>query len=367
MLHRALAAIGYPAHLINRQLSGLLGRFGLGRVPGALLVGLALAALTATTVSSTFQAYDARPEAQLTSIREVVDGRIASGVWIEFDGVLIDGPHLATVEVFGGGRASALVERIYYLVADPESPDRGLVIRARESIGALEADDGPIRLDGTITEDAFNMRSLLADWDPVAGQPDVELSETRLVAYAFETPFLEPSWIGSIILGLLAAIVLIGAAVSQPILRRSPAAAGARGQMPIDVAIHGQLGTPRGPVRLHGTPAQLAWMNVEEVARTRWRYWGAALGDVRGDVETAVRAHGDAGERLVLHGPTGSVIWPIERPGALVVEAGDAFLGLRRSAALRVRGDGADATLTFADRATRDAALAELGLADAAA
>jgi len=361
-----LAAIGYPAHLINRQLSGLLGRFGLGRVPGALLVGLALAALTSTTVSSTLQAYDARPEAQPASIGEVVDGRVASGVWIEFDGVLIDGPHLATVEVFGGGE-STLVDRIYYLVADPESSDRALVLRARSPIVALEAADGPIRLDGTISEDAFNMRSLLAEWDPLADQPDVELSETRLLAYAFETPFLEPSWIGSIILGLLAAIVLSGAAVRQPILRRSPSAAGARGQMPIDVAIHGQLGTPRGPVRLHGTPAQLAWMNVEEVARTRWRYWGAALGDMRGDVETAVRAHGDAGERLVLHGPTGSVIWPIERPGELVVEAGDAFLGLRRSAALRVRGDGADATLTFADRATRDAALAELGSADAAA
>ncbi len=53
-------------------------------------------------------------------------------------------------------------------------------------------------------------------------------------------------------------------------------------------------------------------MNVQEVARTRWRSWGAGLGDVRGVVEEAVRSHGAESERLVIDGPTGSVIWPIE-------------------------------------------------------
>ena len=183
-------------------------------------------------------------------------------------------------------------------------------------------------------------------------------------------------------------------------------------------------------------------MNVQEVARTRWRYWGAGLGDVRGVVEDAVRSHGAESERLVIHGPTGSVIWPIEagerlqleagdaylghcaapglarsrrwclghadlrrrrEPGCgtrragswprrsvtvaatgeserlvihgpsgsviwpieagerLRLEVGDAFLGVARHPALRVRGEGAAATLTFADAASRDAALAELG------
>jgi hypothetical protein len=101
-------------------------------------------------------------------------------------------------------------------------------------------------------------------------------------------------------------------------------------------------------------------MNVEDFARTRWRYWGAGLGDVRSDVEDAVRAHGREGERLVLHGPTGSVIWPIEEGAALQVEAADAYLGIRQHPAIRVRGEGAAATLTFADAADRDAALAEL-------
>lgn len=362
MLHRLLAIVGFPAHLLNSRLAGSLGRLGLGRVPGALLVGLVLAGLAATTASATREAGEARPVAQPATISDVVDGRVGSLFWIEFDGLLIDGPHATSVEVFSGPQ-SRLVERVYYLFADPASPDRAVIVRAPERVPALEAADGPIRLDGTITEDPVSMRSVLAEWDPAARHPDVRVIDSRFIAYGFETPFVEPSWIGTILLGALAVIALVGALVRQPLLRRSSAGPGTRGLTPINLAIHGELETPRGPVRLHGTPAQLEWMNVEEVARTRWRYWGAALGDVRGDVEAAVRSHGSA-ERLVLHGPTGSVIWPIENVDGLELEAGDAFLGTRGAPALRLRGDGVTATLTFADARIRDAALAELQAAD---
>ena len=362
MLHRLLAFIGYPAHLLNRQLAGPLGRLGLARVPGALIVGLVLAGLAATTASATREAYEARPEALPVTISDIVEERVGSLFWVEFDGLLIDGPHVATVEVFAGPQ-SREVERIYYLFADPESPERAVIVRAQQRIPALEATGGPVALHGTITEDPFNMGNVMAEWDPAARHPDVRVIDSRLIAYGFETPFVEPSWIGTILLGALAAIVLVGALVPQPILRRSAAGSGARGLTPITLGIHGELATPRGAVRLRGTPAQLEWMNVEEVARTRWRYWGAALGDMRGDVEAAVRSDGGS-ERLVLHGPTGSVIWPIEKVGTLEVEAGDAFLGARRMPALRVRGASVAATLTFADAALRDAALAEIRAAD---
>ena len=367
MLHRLLAVIGYPAYMLNRILAGVIGRVGLGRVPGALVVGLALAALAATTASATLEAYGTRREPRAATISEVVQGRIPSLIWIVFDGLVIDGPRVASVEVFGGGTEPSIVERVYYLVADPAAPNRAIVVRAPEPVAALQEAAGPIRLDGTITEDTFSMGSLLADWDLSAAHPGLEVSESRFVAYGFATPWQEPSWIGAVALGTLAAIVLIGAALRQPILRRGPAGEGTRGRTPMSVTIHGELATPRGPLRLHGTPARLQWMDVEEVARTRWRYWGAALGDVRGDVEAAVRAHGDAAERLVVHGPTGSVIWPIDHAGGLDIEVGDAFLGMRRLAAIRIRGDGAAATLTFADTASRDAALAELREADTTA
>jgi len=362
VLYRLLAVVGYPAHLLNRQLSGPLGRVGLSRVPGALPVGLALAALAITSGRATLEAYEARPVAQPATISDVVEGRVGSGFWIAFDGLLVDGPHITGTGVFAG-RQTTEVERAYYLFADPAAPEQAVVVRAPERIPALEAADGPVRLDGTITEDPVNMRNVLAEWDPTALHPEVSVIDSRLVAYGFETPFVEPSWIPTILFGTLAALALVGALVRQPILRRSAAGAGAPGLTPIALAIHGDVATPRGPVRLFGTPAQLEWMSVEEVARTRWRYWGAALGDVRGDVEAAVRGQGSE-ERLVLHGPIGSVIWPVENVAALELEAGDAFLGTHRAPAVRLRGPGVTATLTFADDRIRDAALAELRGAD---
>ena len=359
MLHRALAVLGYPAYLLNAYLDGPLGRLGLRRLPGALLVAGIVALLTITTATATFAAYDARPEALSVSIAEITDGHIGSGLWVEFPAELVDGPERAIVQVSAGGGQSTDVERVYYLVADPDAPDRAVIIRYPQPIGVLDASDGPVVLDGTITEDSFNVRTLLQEWNLAERHPDVEFSENRLIAYAFETPWQEPSWVGTGLLGAVALILIGGAFIDQPIFR-STGPTPAPGTTPIRLAIHGSLPTPRGPVRLRGTAAQLEWMNVEDVARTRWRYWGAGLGDVRRDVEEAVQAHGLEGERLVVHGPTGSVIWPIEPGTRLEVEAGEAYVGLRRLPALRVRGGGASATLTFAASAGRDAAAAEL-------
>lgn len=324
------------------------------------MVGLALLALSATTASATLAAYETRPEPLPVSVADVVDGHLVSGLWIEFDAELVDGPHRATVQVSTGGGEPAVVERVHYLVADPAAPDRALIVRFAQTIPLLDASGGPVHLDGTITEDSFRMRSLIEEWGIAERYPELTFSDSRLIAYAFSTPWREPSWIGAAILGIVGALILAGAFIPQPLLRRTTAAP-ATGQTPIRLAIHGELPTPRGPVRLRGTPAQLEWMNVQEVARTRWRYWGAGLGDVRREVEDAVRSHGAESERLVIHGPTGSVIWPIEAGERLRLEPGDAYLGLARHPALRVRGDGAVATLTFADAASRDAALAELG------
>ena len=362
MVHRLVAVIGYPAHLVNGALLGPLTRVGLGRLPGALVIGVAFAVLAISTASATMSAYDARPEAQAVSIAEIANGHIGSGLWVEFSGVRIDGPHRAIVQVSAGGGQATEVERIHYLVADPDEPDRAVIVRFMEPIAVLDASTGAIRLDGTITEDPFNMRNLLDGWGVADEHPGVVFSTSRLIAYGFETPFVEPSWVGTGILAVVALLLIGGAFIQQPVVTPRPLTPVA-GDTPIRLVVHGSLPTPRGPVRLHGTPAQLEWMNVGEVARTRWRYWGAELGDIRRDVEEAVRAHGREGERLVVHGPTGSVIWPIERGTRLEITAGDAHVGIGRHPALRVRGDGVAATLTFEDAASRDAAAAELGAA----
>jgi hypothetical protein len=360
MLHRLAAALGYPAHVLNRELAGPLGRIGLPRVPGALVVGLGLAAMAVSTAAGTLQAYDARPEPRPSTIEEIARGRVVSGLWVELDAEVLEGPHRATIEISAGGGQSELAERTYYLVVDPAAPGFGMVVRVRDAVSSLDATGGPVHIDGTITEDTFNMRSLLEAWAVGERHPGLAFSQSRLIAYAFATPWREPSWIPAALLGLLAAVIGLGALIRQPILRTTRTVPGERGRTPIALRIHGDLDTARGPVHVGGTAAQLTWMSVEEVARIRWRYWGAALGDVRRSVEDAVRAHGSAGEQLVVYGPSGSVIWPIEDSAALKLQAGDAFLGLRRLPAVRVTGGGANVTLTFSDAAARDAAVGEL-------
>ena len=359
MLHRALGLLSAPAHFLNRQLDGLLGRIGLGRVPGSLVVGLPLALLAVSSITSTLAAYEGRREAQPVSVAQIAQGRIGSGLWVVFEAELLDGPHVATIEVAQGGGQSELAERVHYLVIDPEAPEYGVVVRFHEPIPELDGAGAPVRIDGTITQDQFNMRSLLDGWGVAETYPDLVFSENQLIAYAFQTPWEEPSWIAAILLGIVAAVLILGAFVPEPIFRPTRLAP-SPGPTPIRLAIHGTLPTPRGEVRVRGTPAQLEWMNVEDVARTRWRYWGAELGDIRRDVEHAVREHGETGQQLVVHGPAGSVIWPVADGGTLRVEAGEAFLGGRRRPALRVAGDGVAATLTFDAPGARDAAAAAL-------
>ena len=365
MLLRLIAVLSYPAHRVNRLLAGLMTRMGLGRVPGALPLGLLFLGLTISTASATYAAVQARPEPLPVTVSEVANGRLISGTWIVFDGVLVEGPHVGIVEVSLGGGAADEVERYHYLVADPEAPDRALIVRYTEPIPALEGAGGPVTIEGTITEDRFNMRNLLEDWPIAEEHPDLTFSTSRLLAYAFETPFVEPSWVGTVVLGIIAAVLVLGAFVPQPILRSTraavpTAAGGTDAAGPIACTVDGELPTPRGPVWLRGTPAQLEWMNVADVARTQWRYWGAGLGDVRRDVEEAVRAHGHEREQLVIHGPTGSVIWPIEVADRLELLTADAYIGTRRRPALRVAGEGVAAALTFTDATTRDAAIVQL-------
>ncbi len=216
---------------------------------------------------------------------------------------------------------------MYYLFADPAAPEQAVDrARPRADSGAR----GRRRAGAAATAPSRRTRSTCGTCWPSGTRRRCIPRSRSSTRGSSRTRSRRPSWSprGSrtILFGALAALALVGALVRQPILRRSAAGAGAPGLTPIALAIHGDMATPRGPVRLYGTPAQLEWMSVEEVARTRWRYWGAALGDVRGDVEAAVRGQGSE-ERLVLHGPIGSVIWPVENVAALQIEAGEAFLG----------------------------------------
>lgn len=360
-MHRALALIGYPAHLANSLLAPALARLRLPAIAGAVILGLVFVALAVTMAVANLAAYEARPEPQAADIGEIVDGEIASGLWVEFDARLLAGPQRADVELSQGRYEEGTVERIYYLVSDPEEPDQAVIIRTPMRSPAIEA-GSTVRLDGTITQDRFNLQALLDEWDLAAVAPDAQFSDQQLIALDFETPFVEPSWVGTGLVGAIAALLILGSLIPDPVFVPTHGAEPSRGSMPVHLAIHGSLPTPHGSTRATGSAARLEWLAVEEVARARWRYWGAALGEVRRNVEDAVRAAGPIGERLVVHGSAGSVLWPIDETPGLALERGTAYRGLRASPAIRFAGDDgvASGVMTFADAQARDRAFAEL-------
>lgn len=249
----------------------------------------------------------------------------------------------------------------WYLVAD-EASGRRYVMRSPHP-----SDRVPAWVAGTIVEDRFHMRLLLADWQPQGRFGGIEvLSDTRLLAWGSGPSFREPSWIPAVLAGVLTVLVLAGLAVGYPrFVRSDGAAAGhlAARREAVDVQLIGRLPGPRGELRIDRIPGTLEWLPVSEVARTRWRYWGAALGDFRRDVEAAVREAGGDGEQLVVHSPVGSLMWSIESAKSPVVEAGEALVGLGRHPAVRIVARGTRLHLLFADSAARDRALAEVRVA----
>lgn len=469
LLYRLPAAVGALSNRVDRAARWVLRPLRLGFLSGALIVGLALVWLTASTIGATMARYDDRPAPRATSLAEISQGTIDTGIWVAFDAVINLDPQQAAVPIYANGAQVDEVLRDYYVVRDPGHPRQAMIVRSRIDAGhavqrALSADlvtdanlvarvlepldaggsglevdatryldelpaaasteapqlspsqvleqdetsvrvvgrvaahaevDGsfyylladpagdtalvlrslhppdaqPIRADGTLVTDSFNLKNLLATWDPEKRFGELDYSTYRLLALRVAPIFEDPSWIPAVLLGLLAALLLVGALIGYPVFRPQPAVALASHAPPlaageeIPVQIVGRVPTPHGSVRLEGARARLEWLPMTEVARTRWRYWGAALGDYRRDIEASMRAAGAGVRQLVVHSPVESVLWafPAEATDASRADPGELYFGLRRAPGIRLRGPGLDAYLAFASRAQRDRALAEIG------
>jgi hypothetical protein len=469
---RALALVAGFAHTVDQVVRWPLRQVRLGFLPGGLLAGAALLLLAGTTATATLAAYGERPTARATTLDEVMGGRISSGIWVAFDGLLINEPQPATVAIFNNGARVGEVERLYYIVRDPDDPGTAFLVRSAldpaqavvraltarlsedasavgEALAAFSlpatglsidetlvldesavqpgsspatgeegaplapsalasiapggdvlvtgriaaqapaADDGahlylladqggsaavvlrsphppdalPVRIDGTVVSDPFNIAALLDEWQPEQRYGELEMSEQRLLALAVRPVFEEPSWSGVGLLALLGALVIGGTLLGYPVFRARPAGAppGDETGRELPVRIVGTLPTPHGPTRLDGEQGKLEWLPVGEVARTRWRYWGAQLGDLRGEVEAAVRATSQDAEQLVLHSPVGSVLWPLPATGdGLSAEPGDLFFVRSRAPGIRLRADDVRAFLVFGGARERDQALGDI-------
>jgi hypothetical protein len=491
--YRALALVAGPAHLVDRVVRWPLRQVRLGFLPGGLIAAGVVLLLAGTTAMATLAAYNERPAARPSTLTEIAQGRVSSGLWVAFDGLLVNEPREATVQLFSNGALVGEVERLYYLVRDPADPSQAFLVRSAldpadavvrtvtarltddaaavaeaisalgdaatglsvddtllldehadpSGIDALTAEDGaplapsvatsmdpgadvqvtgriaaqaqaadgshvylladvggsgaavlrsphppdalPVRLDGTIVSDPFNIGALLDEWQPEERYGELDMSRQRLLALGIGPEFQEPSWWGAVLLGVIGALLLAGTLLGYPVFRgrsATPAPAGGaarppgvEGEAPQEHAVRivGTLPTPHGPARLDGEQGKLEWLPVAEVAKTRWRYWGAQLGDLRDQVEAAVRGAGHDAEQLVLHSPVNSVLWPLPTTGrsgdkgddddALRAEAGDLFFVRGAAPGIRLQASDANAFLVFRDGRDRDRALSEIAVA----
>lgn len=79
LLYRLPAAVGALSNRVDRAARWVLRPLRLGFLSGALIVGLALVWLTASTIGATMARYDGRPAPRATSLAEISQGTIDTG------------------------------------------------------------------------------------------------------------------------------------------------------------------------------------------------------------------------------------------------------------------------------------------------
>jgi hypothetical protein len=146
MSQRLKALFGSIAHGIRASAGSMLSLVGLRRlepfvVPALVLVLVAAAALSARDTAAIIAS---RPEVTQATLREVADfsGERGESIWFQFDG-LVDSTSFETDADFG---------TFFYLARDPESPDRGIIVRSGLSdalfrqrvLAATIVDDGDV-------------------------------------------------------------------------------------------------------------------------------------------------------------------------------------------------------------------------------
>jgi hypothetical protein len=131
MSQRLKALFGSIAHGIRASAGSVLSLVGLRRlepyvVPALVVVLVAIAAVSARDTAAIIAS---RPEVTQATLREVAEfsGERGESIWFQFDG-LVDSTSFETDADFG---------TFFYLARDPESPDRGIIVRSGLNDGSF--------------------------------------------------------------------------------------------------------------------------------------------------------------------------------------------------------------------------------------
>jgi hypothetical protein len=159
MSQRLKALFGSIAHGIRASAGSVLSLVGLRRleplvVPALIVVLVAAAAVSARDTAAIIAS---RPDVTQATLREVADfsGERGESIWFQFDG-LVDSTSFETDADFG---------TFFYLARDPESTDRGIIVRS----GLNDALFRQRVLGATIVDDPDVVAAALDAFAPLPG------------------------------------------------------------------------------------------------------------------------------------------------------------------------------------------------------
>lgn len=245
--------------------------------------------------------------------------------------------------------------RYLYLFADVGG--RGAIVLR----SPYPPDAVPVRLQGLHLRDAFDLAPVLESaW--FAGI-DAEVPTDRAFAADREPPITVPaSWVPTILLGTLAAVLLGSLLVGYPVFARGGEPSRGRALAPgesVPVLVTGRLDDGRSNVSLDRSPGTVERLPVADVATLLWRY--GRLGDAtRRDAEERFALESEAADRLVINERDQSALLLVERDAGATVVSGRVYRIGRAAPGLRFRQGRSSAVLTTRTAEDRDRVAAEI-------
>ncbi|HEX7195633.1 MAG TPA: hypothetical protein VF364_02230 [Candidatus Limnocylindria bacterium] len=212
----------------------------------------------------------------------------------------------------------------------------------------------PVTLEGVVATDPTRLEIVLATEEMRAALDGLRHPDDLVLADGIRPAMQEVGYLGAFLLGGVAAVLAVSAAIRYPVFRRS------RGRRAIDaprpvveelisVDVNGTLPGPSGAEHLSGTPARLGWLPGRELARRAWH--------LRNPLSDAT----DDRPRLALLAVEGSFVLPLEPVrDQLQVEPGVVATSAAVRHGLRLIGPGIRVVLGFGSEAERNRAEHEL-------
>ena len=255
----------------------------------------------------------------------------------------------ATEVACDGGDACREGRAWRYRVTDVADPNAVAWVDSPHPPDAL-----PVTLNGVVATDASRMRVVLAADEMAAALDGLAYPDDLVFADGIGPLVPETTYLGAVMLGLIAAVLLLSATIRYPIFRRDAAPDTPDAPRPVvdelfEVDVDGELPGVSGFERPAGAPARIGWLHARELARRAWHLHSDAP-----DTESGQ-------PRLALVAVEGGFILPVEPiRDRLRAEPGLVATSTTVRPGLRLTGPNVRLMLGFASARDRDRLRREL-------